>query len=168
MQFGKYFLKVIFIAGPFWLCSLAWANSAQLELPDFTMASATDSYAQRLSEQIGNPVMLLILARCDRCEDKLLDFQYLANSYLADDLVTWVVWTPYKKNQPPKLHIPVLNSSLTSTTNWQVRSKTNALLLINREGGLDHQLNGSLKKIIKQAEPLVSQWISSQARPEGL
>lgn len=145
------------------------ADEAATKIPDFTMGAANTDYAQRLSEQLGKPVMLLVLARCNGCEKKLLNFQYLATSYAAEDLVTWVIWTPYKNYHPPLLHIPVLNSSLTSSSAWNTQSKTNSLLLINRHGELEHRLSGSLKTITTQAEGLLDQWMAgSQSRPEGL
>lgn len=136
--------------------------------PDFTLPSAYTNYAQQLSEQQGKPVMLIVLDRCNRCEKKLLRFQHLNSIYALDDLVTWVVWTEYKKDQPPHISLSVLEDTANIKPSWQIPNKRHALYLINRDGVLEHALYGSLKKLQKQAEPLLAQWMQQgQARPEG-
>lgn len=138
------------------------------DFPDFTLASAHSALGQRLYEQRGNPVMLLVLNRCNQCQDKLLDFQLLATSFVVDDLTTWVVWQPYKKHLPPQLHIPVLNAQSSAQSGWDYSFKKPTLLLIDREGVLVHQESGSIKKITANAQKFLPQWmLKSQARPEG-
>ncbi len=136
--------------------------------PNFTLPSAYVGYAQQLSEQYGKPVMIVVLDRCNRCEKKLLDFQHLHTINALDGLVTWVVWTPYKDDQPPHIPLPVLQSDSRLQVGWQMPKKRPALFLINRDGVLDHALYGSLRSLRRQAKPLLAQWMQqSQARPIG-
>lgn len=170
MQFGTSFHQSILIALLSCFVVLPAQGQALAQpFADFTMGGVNNEHAQRLSEQLGKPVMLIVLARCNQCEKQLLNLQHLATSYSAQDLVTWVIWTPYKNHQPPTLYLPVLNSTLTANTQWQLTSKTHQLLLINRQGQLVHQRQGSLKSLTQQAQPLLAQWLaSSPAHSQGL
>lgn len=146
---------------------VAAAISVGQTVPDFTLPSANLELGQRLHEQRGKPVMLLVLNRCNQCQNKLLDFQLLASSYSVADLATWVIWQPYKKHLPPQLHIPVLNASA-AESGWNYAVSQPTLLFIDREGVLVHQQSGSLKKITAVAEEFLLHWMhDSQARPEG-
>lgn len=136
--------------------------------PDFTLPSAYTNYAQQLSEQKGKSVMLIVLHRCNRCEKKLLSFKHLNAIYALDDLVTWVIWKEYKKDQPPHTSLTVLEDKSNLSAHWQIPKKRHAVFLINRDGVLEHVQYGSLRKLQKQAEPLLAQWMQQgQARPEG-
>lgn len=149
--------------------SFASALTVGQPFPEFTLPSVYLGYAQKLSEQHGKPVMLIVLDRCNRCEKKLLDFQHMNTNYAFDGLVTWVIWTPYKNHKPPQnLAMPVLHSQSPLQQGWQSPEKRPALFLINRDGILDHALYGSIRSLQRQAEPLLAQWMQQgQARPQG-
>lgn len=167
MSFGvkHHIITVCVLLG---LASSAAAINVGQEFPDFALASANLEYGQRLHEQRGNPVLLLVLERCKQCEKQLLDFQFLASSYAVDDLVSWVIWQPYKKDLPPNLHIPVLNAQSSPNSGWDLAVTQPTLLFIDRDGVLVQQETGSLKALTEKAQKFIPDWMSSsQARPEG-
>ena len=136
--------------------------------PDFTLPAADLDYGQKLSEQRGFPVMILVLDRCNGCEKKLLNFQMLAAQYANQHLVTWVVWHSYKKHQPPSLHLPVLNANTHLASGWQSPARKPVAYFIDRDGVLVHQIDGSLKSITKKTQEYLPSWLQeSQAEHQG-
>lgn len=140
----------------------AMALTPAQAVPDFTLPSVSHDYAQRLAEQRGKPVMLLMLKRCDDCTKQLLDLQALANQYANNDLVSWVVWTPHKKDVPPQLNLPVLKNDPQVAGTFVVPHTLPAVYLIDRNGHLRHELNGSYKSLSKQLTPLLEHWLNTE------
>ena len=56
------------------VCIFPFAEALEVgdHVPDFVMPSSNGA-PQRLSEQIGKPVMLVWLDACDQCEETLID-----------------------------------------------------------------------------------------------
>lgn len=132
---------------------------------DFSLPSASVNYGQRLSEQIGNPVMLLVLDRCSDCGGALRDMMEIATQYQEAGLVTWVIWTARAKDLPPKLPVPVL----TAPQGWAEQllggNAAPAILLINTEGDLESLLLGSMSQLEKNSQQQLSTWMPSQRPP---
>ncbi len=135
--------------------------------PDFSIPSAFVDYGQRLSEQRGKPVMLLVLERCDACDSKLRDFTALAQSYAQQDLVTWVLWSQQKDDQPPRISVPVLNVSHPWQQGWKTPASLPALYLINPDGTLEQQFFGSIRTLHNYSQSYLSTWMQSLLRPQG-
>lgn len=131
--------------------------------PDFTLAATNAAAGQRLFEQRGAPVMLLVLDKCDRCEKSLVFFTQLAERYQSQELVSWVIWTPHNKQQPPHLNIPVLNAHSHSSLPFE--GERPQIYFINRDGKLAQRLSGSLRSLAKTTEPILETWMPTQARP---
>lgn len=148
------------------LCAPAQAESLQTgkAFPDFTLPSAFLDFGQRLSEQRGKPVMLILPGRCDRCEEDLLPLQLLSASFALDDLVSWVVWDAYKDDQPPRLHMPVLRQTPGWLTGISALPEAPAVLLISRDGTLDHIIQGRLSRLPDMTRQQLQAWMSSGQR----
>lgn len=135
--------------------------------PDFSIPSAFVDYGQRLSEQRGSSVMLLVLDRCDACEADLRDFTELAQNHAQQGLVTWVLWSQHSDDQPPRLSIPVLNVTHPWQQGWQPSASVPALYLINPDGSLEQQYFGSLNSLYQHSHSFLSVWMQSLVHPQG-
>ena len=80
--------------------SLASGFTVGEPFPNFTLPSAYSGYGKQLSEQYGKPVMLVVLDRCNRCENNLIEFQHLNITHAINDLETSIVLKTYKKDKP--------------------------------------------------------------------
>ena len=130
--------------------------------PDFTLPSAYADFGQRLAEQRGKPVMLVLPGRCDRCDQELAPFQLLSAGFALDELVTWVIWTPVRKDQPPRIHLPVLRRTAGWADNaWQEKP---TVLLINRDGVLDHVIQERLSRLPDVTRQQLNAWMSAGQR----
>ena len=165
---SRYIFQIVIL--PFLMLKVTFASALTIgqPFPNFTLPSAYVGYAQQLNEQHGKPVMLVVLDHCNRCENKLLNFQHLHTTYAVDGLVTWVIWSSHKDDQPPHLSLPVLQSDSRLQVGWQVPENRPALFLINRDGVLDHAIYGSIRTLRNRAKPLLAQWMQqNQTRLEG-
>lgn len=105
-------------------------------VPDFVMP-ASNGAPQRLSEQIGQPVMLVWLHDCDRCEEDLISWQYLAESWSVEGLEAWFIWDGQKGEMAPKSRLPVLTYEASNQQAW-IFDPAPAVMLISPEGVLDY------------------------------
>lgn len=105
-------------------------------VPDFVMPSSNGA-PQRLSEQVGNPVMLVWLGDCDSCEETLIDLQYLAESFAVEGLQTWFLWRKNLENKAPWSRLPVLEYQASNQEAWWFESAP-AVMFINPDGILDY------------------------------
>ncbi|WP_430462585.1 hypothetical protein ACQUQU_07310 [Thalassolituus sp. LLYu03] len=128
---------------------------------DFTLPSAVGSWGQRLAEQKGRPVMLIWTNRCNRCEESLAHYQLLAESHAIDGLVSWVIWTPYKEDVPPRMRLPVLENNGRWQTAWQFEPRP-AVMLISADGVLDYLFTGNLQRRFSDVEQVMASWVSTQ------
>lgn len=128
---------------------------------DFSMPSAVGGWGQRLLEQRGKPVMLIWLDRCDRCEEQLVRYQLLAESYALDELSAWFIWAPYKNDQPPKMRLPVLLNDRYWPQSWGFNPRP-AIMLINQDGVLDHLILGDLSGHYDETEKTLALWMAEQ------
>lgn len=129
------------------------------KVPDFTMMSSNGA-PQRLSEQIGHPIMLIWMADCDGCSEALVDWQYLAESSAIDGLKTWVVWKKKKGYKAPWSRLPVLIYDSSNPFSWWFRSSP-AVMLINSEGYLDHVFTGNVKPSVSSVSKKFKVWMKA-------
>jgi peroxiredoxin len=120
------------------LCSFSSAQALEPgdQVPDFVMHSENGA-PQRLSEQIGKPVMIIWLDDCNACSERLIDWQYQAESRAVDGLVTWFVWQPQKDYKAPWSRLPVLSYRENNKDAWLFQPAP-AVMLISPDGILDH------------------------------
>ncbi len=128
---------------------------------DFSMPSAVGGWGQRLAEQRGKPVMLIWLDRCDQCQEELVRYQLLAESYALDQLVAWFLWVPHKNDVPPKMRLPVLLNDQYWSQSWGFNPRP-AIMLINKDGVLDHLILGELSGHYDETEKTLTQWMTEQ------
>ncbi|MDF1762679.1 MAG: redoxin domain-containing protein [Oleibacter sp.] len=129
------------------------------QVPDLILP-AVNGYAQRLEEVRGSYLMLIWLGRCDNCSELLHDYQQLAKSMEIDGAKAWVVWTPYKDDVPPNLLIPVLKYDAKWPDAWLFETRP-SIMLIGRDGKLEHLITGNLNSIYKETETVFMRWISA-------
>ena len=106
------------------------------KVPDFVMPS-TNGAPQRLSEQVGQPVMLIWLGECNRCQEALIDWQYLAESWAVEGLETWFVWRKQENFAAPWSRLPVLEYQASNQQAWWFEPAP-AVMFISPEGMLDY------------------------------
>ncbi len=116
--------------------SVAEALEPGDSVPDFVMPS-TNGAPQRLSEQIGQPVMLVWLNECNRCEEELIDWQYLAESWAVEGLRTWFLWRKQEGYVAPWSRLPVLEYQASNQSAWWFEPSP-AVMLISPTGVLDY------------------------------
>lgn len=104
-------------------------------VPDFAMP-AVKGAPQRLSEYIGQPVMLVWLNDCDNCSEDLIDWQYFAESRADDGLKTFFVWNAEKGNTAPWSRLPILEYNKNNKNAWWYGSEP-VVMFINPDGILD-------------------------------
>jgi len=132
---------------------------------DFSLPSALNDRGQRLAEQKGQRVMLIRTGRCNQCEELLASYQLLAESHAHEGLVSWVIWTPHGRDQPPQLRIPVLTDDARWHTGWQPEPLP-AVMLIGADGVLDYLISGNLKRHYPETEQTLLRWMQqTQHRP---
>lgn len=128
-------------------------------LPDFTLPSAFPAYGQRLTEQRGRPLMLIISGPCNDCGAALQPLQRLQAGFALQQLSSWVIWTADGKDQPPQLHIPVLQRPASDWSHPLASLPTPTVLLINPDGVVAHIITGRLSELADRTQPVLSQWL---------
>lgn len=113
-------------------------------VPDFVMPSSNGA-PQRLSELIGRPVMLIWLDECDHCEESLIDWQYLAESWAVEGLETWVVLRKNKQYSAPWSRLPVLEYNEANRQAWWFEPSP-SVMLISPSGELDYLFINKIDK----------------------
>lgn len=116
-------------------CSSAHSIQVGDKVPDFVLP-ASDGWAQRLSEQVGHPVMLIWLDQCDGCEERLIDWQYLAESHAEKGLVTWFIFKPDGDEQSTNSRIPLLEYHSSNAEGWWF-DPAPSVMFISPDGKLD-------------------------------
>lgn len=142
----------------------ASSNTQALELgdsiPDFVMASENGA-PKRLSEHVGKPVMLIWLDDCDGCAERLIQWQYLAESRAVDGLVTWVIWQPEEGYQAPWSRLPILRYESTNKESWLFRPNP-AVMLISPNGTLDHIFLQDLDERRSEIAGVLNDWLQKK------
>ncbi len=120
------------------ICSVSVAQALEPgdKVPDFVMPS-TNGAPQRLSEQVGSPVMLVWLKDCNGCAEDLIDWQYLAESWAVEGLKTWFIWQEKEGYKAPWSRLPVLAYQLSNPQAWWFEPSP-AVMFISPDGILDH------------------------------
>jgi len=157
------FLVLILTVGA--TSALAQTIAPGEKVDDFSLPSANGGWGQRLAEQKGLPVMLIWTDYCDGCEERLSAYQLLAESHAIDGLVSWVIWTPKGNAEAPRMRLPVLSNNGRLKTAWQLEPKP-AVMLINRDGVLDHLFTGSLSRRYDDVESVMAGWLAAQSQKE--
>lgn len=119
-------------------CSLPLAEALEPgdKVPDFVMPS-TNGAPQRLSEQLGSPVMLVWLNDCNACAEELIDWQYLAESWAVEGLTTWFLWRRQEGYKAPWSRLPVLEYQAQNAQAWWFEPSP-AVMFITPDGVLDY------------------------------
>lgn len=107
--------------------------------------------------------MLIWLDGCDRCEERLAQYQLMAEGLQTDGLVTWFIWSPDDDDQPPTMRLPVLIADDYWRTGWKFNTLP-AVMLINADGILDHLILGNLDETLDKTEPVLLRWLDQQQR----
>jgi hypothetical protein len=106
------------------------------KVPNFVMPGSNSS-PERLSEKIGKPLMLIWLDDCDQCEEALIDWQYLAESWALEGLETLFIWRKKSDYSAPRSRLPVLEYEASNLDAWWFEPAP-AVMLISPEGILDY------------------------------
>lgn len=115
---------------------------------------------QRLSEQVGQPVMLIWLGDCDACEEELISWQYFAETMAAEGLVTWFIWRKNSSNQAPWSRLPVLEYNNNNKQAWWLKSDaSHAVMLINPDGVLDHLFTTDIQNQQSEITNILRKWL---------
>lgn len=130
------------------------------EVPDFAMP-AIKGQPQRLSDYIGQPVMLIWLHDCDGCSEDLIDWQYFAESRADDGLKAFFIWKSDKGNKAPWSRLPVLEYDKNNKEAWWFESEP-AVLLINPDGVLDFLFQGDIESQKSNILDTLKRWLKKR------
>jgi hypothetical protein len=130
------------------------------KVPDFVMTSSNGA-PQRLSEVIGKPLMLIWLDDCNRCEEKLIDWQYLAESWAVEGLETWFLWRQQADYMPPKSRIPVLVYNAANRDAWWFEPAP-AVMLVSPKGVLDYLFIDRVEDRKLEVANELKNWLNSK------
>ena len=128
---------------------------------DFVMP-ATKGSPQRLSEQVGHPVMLIWLNDCDGCEEELIDWQYLAEIMADEGLIAWFLWRKEASNKAPWSRLPVLEYNNNKQAWWFESNSNLAVMLINPEGVLDHLFIDDINAQKSEITHILKKWLHNR------
>jgi hypothetical protein len=144
------------------ICTLASVQALELgdSVPDFVMLSENGA-PQRLSEQVGKPVMLIWLDDCNACSERLIEWQYLAESRAVEGLVTWFIWQPKDNFKAPWARLPVLSYRANNKDAW-LFSRTPAVMLISPDGVLDHLFIIRLDERRAEVAGVLNEWLKNK------
>lgn len=156
---------MVFRIWPLFLIVICAFNGVQAlepgdSVPDFVMLSENGA-PQRLSEQVGKSVMLIWLDDCDACAERLIDWQYLAESMAVEDLVTWFIWQPKEDYKAPWARLPVLRYDVDNQNAWLFKP-TPAVMLISPDGVLDHLFLHRLDERRADVEIVLKEWLNNK------
>tara|TARA_B100000446_G_scaffold126955_1_gene118944 strand:+ start:1364 stop:1858 length:495 start_codon:yes stop_codon:yes gene_type:complete len=126
-------------------------------VPDFVMPSENGA-PQRLSEQIGKPVMLIWLDDCDECSERLIDWIYLAESRALDNLVAWFIWQSDDDYKAPWSRLPVLRYNANNKQAWLFQPNP-AVMLISPNGVLDHLFIDEIDEQRDEVAGVLENWL---------
>ncbi len=129
-------------------------------VPDFAMPATTGA-PQRLSEQIGHPVMLVWLNNCNGCREELADWQLLADSWAAEGLQTWVMWRKQKGEQAPQTSLPVLIYEASNDQAWWFEPSP-AIMFIAPSGTLDYLYINNVDVRKAEIASELEQWLHNK------
>lgn len=129
-------------------------------VPDFVMPAANGS-PQRLSEQVGHPVMLIWLNDCDGCAEELMDWQYLAESWAVEGLQTWFVWRKEEGYSPPWSRLPVLIYESSNDHAWWFEPSP-AVMFIAPNGVLDYLYIDKVEARTSEIANELKQWLQNK------
>lgn len=130
------------------------------KVADFSLPSLNGA-PQRLSEQIGRPVMLIWLNECDACEEALEDWQYLAESWASEGLEAWVVFR--KQETPINLdsRLPLLEYQLSNDQAWWFEPSP-AVMFISPAGVLDYLYSDRIDERKVEIAIELKQWLENK------
>lgn len=130
------------------------------KVPDFVMTS-TNGAPQRLSEQIGRPLMLIWLSECDRCQEDLIDWQYLAESWAVEGLEAWVIWRKQENHVAPWSRLPVLEYQTSNRQAWWFEPSP-AVMFISPDGILDYLFIDNVDERKVEVANELKQWLENK------
>ena len=130
------------------------------KVPDFVMPT-NNGAPQRLSEQIGKPLMLVWLGGCDQCEETLIDLQYLAESLVVEGLQTWFLWRQQADHNAPWSRLPVLEYQTSNTEAWWFESAP-AVMFISPDGVLDYLVTEGVNSRKLEVSNELKLWLNNK------
>jgi peroxiredoxin len=140
--------------------SLAYALEPGDKVPDFVMPS-TNGAPQRLSEQVGSPVMLVWLDHCDACAEDLITWQYLAESWAVEGLETWFMWRKQDGFSAPWSRLPVLQYEASNQQAWWFEPSP-AVMLIDPNGRLDYLFIDAVNSRKTEVAGKLKSWLKTK------
>lgn len=129
-------------------------------VPDFTMP-AVKGAPQRLSEYIGQPVMLVWLYDCDHCSEELIDWQYFAESRADDGLKAFFIWNAEKGNKAPWSRLPILEYNKNNKNAWWYGSEP-VVMFINPDGILDFVYQDNVEARKSEILDELKSWLNNR------
>ncbi|MBQ0729463.1 MAG: redoxin domain-containing protein [Oleispira antarctica] len=144
------------------VCIFPFAEALEVgdHVPDFVMPSSNGA-PQRLSEQIGKPVMLVWLDACDQCEETLIDLQYLAESLAVEGLQTWFLWRKQTDYTAPWSRLPVLEYQASNSEAWWFKSAP-AVMFVSPDGVLDYLVTDSVNDRKLEVSNELKLWLNNK------
>ena len=144
----------------FFTVPISWGLKPGDSVPNFVMSS-DNAWPQRLSEQVGQPVMLIWLDGCTECNEWLIDWQDMAESLQEEGLVSWIVYQP--KPEQPKIfsRLPLLRYEASNPEAWWF-GQAPAIMLISPDGVLDYLFMRDMSRRKDEINSTMRQWLEDK------
>lgn len=130
------------------------------KVPDFVMPSSKGA-PQRLSEQIGKPLMVVWLDECEQCDETLIDLQYVAESLVTEGLVTWFVWRKQNESSAPWSRLPILEYQPSNQQAWWFEPSP-AVMFISPDGILDDLITDNVNDRKLEVKSKLKTWLNNK------
>ena len=133
-------------------------------VPDFIMPS-TAGQAYKLSEHLGQPMMLVWLGGCNDCDERIVQWQYVAESLTLEGLRSWFVWYPRdgqeKTSFVPESRLPVLKYEAENRAAWWLDTEF-AIMLISPAGVLDYLFLDDIENRQSEIAQVLKSWLTEK------
>jgi len=130
-------------------------------IPDFAMP-ADKGWPKRISEQLGEPVLLVWLAGCDGCDKDLAMWQDEIHSAVPEGLTSWFLYRPEEGDKTANAKWPMLKYSADNQQAWWFK-ETPAVMLVSPDGIVDHLFIKDVEYRKKEIAAEVASWLDAKA-----
>lgn len=155
-----YSVRSLFLIALFFSASAAALKPGDT-MPDFAMP-ADSGWPQRLSEQLGEPVVLVWLSSCDGCDKTLAMWQNEISAQVPGGVKAWFLYRPQEGDKSANANWPMLKYSEDNQQAWWFK-ETPAVMLVSPDGILDHLYIKDVEYRKKEIAAQVASWLSAEA-----
>lgn len=155
-----YSVRSIFLIALFFSAT-AMALKPGDAIPDFAMP-VEKGWPKRMSEQLGEPVLLVWLSSCDGCDKSLSMWQSEIAKAAPQGLKSWFLYRPQEGDKRANAKWPMLKYSEDNQQAWWFK-ETPAVMLVSPDGIIDHLYIKDVEYRKKEIAAQVADWLDAKA-----